>query len=164
VVIETLAHEYELTLYFSNDNLFPDTEYLRREQATLDLAQRLKIAVITETYSHSEWLTFVAGLEKEQERGARCVQCFTYRLERTAAKAKLLGMQFFSTTLPISPYKDYQQIIAVGEKIAQEQVLQFIVQPFGQNGGYQRSVQLSKEYGLYRQKYCGCEFSIPPTH
>jgi epoxyqueuosine reductase len=158
-VIEALALNYELTLYFSNDNISPTEEYTRRQLAAVTLAERLGLQVITEPYEHEVWLLFVAGLEKEPERGARCGQCFKYRLERTAVLAKQQDIKCFSTTLPVSPYKDYLQIVAVGEKIAQVQGLQFIVQPFGRDGGYQRSIQLSKEYGLYRQKYCGCEFS-----
>jgi predicted adenine nucleotide alpha hydrolase (AANH) superfamily ATPase len=159
-VIEQLADEYELVLFFSNANLYPEAEFVKRELAVHDLALRLQLTVINDEYNHKDWLAFVAGLEQEPEKGARCVQCFCYRLQRTALKAKKLGIDFFSTTLPISPYKDYQQIVTVGQKIAQEQGLSFIVQPFGQNSGYQRSIQLSQEYGLYRQKYCGCEFSI----
>lgn len=160
VVIETLAKDYALTLYFSNDNLFPEAEYLRRQQAVLELAQRLDITVIADSYCHQDWLLAVAGLEKEPERGGRCIQCFGHRLRHTVEKAKQLGIHYFSTTLPISPYKDYQQICAIGEQLAKDNSLQFIVQDFSQNGGYKRSILLSKEYGLYRQKYCGCEFSL----
>jgi hypothetical protein len=160
VVIEKLQQVYALTLFFSNDNIFPELEYSKRQTATGELAARLAIPVIHETYNHTDWLTFVTGLAHEPEQGKRCALCFTYRLQRTAAYAKAQKINFFSTTLPISPYKDYQQIISAGEAAAQNNGLTFVVQPYGNDGGYQRSIALSKQYALYRQKYCGCEFSM----
>ena len=154
-VIEQLAREYALELYFSNSNIFPETEYALREKASVQLATRLNIPMHIDQYDHGVWQNAIAGLEQEPERGKRCSLCFEMRLRRAAQFAVSQGFTYLSTTLPISPHKDFEQLQTVCAQVSQEYGLISVIERFS----YPRSVVLAKEYGLYRQKYCGCEYS-----
>ena len=101
----------------------------------------------------------IAGLESEPEGGERCTKCFSLRLEKTADEALQAGFPYFGTTLSVSPHKDHTLICRLGNALAAERGLSFINEDFKKKGGFQRSIELSKQYGLYRQNYCGCEYS-----
>ena len=111
-------------------------------------------------YKHSAWLEFVRGFEKEKEGGARCEKCFEFNLKKTAEKARELGIENFTTTLTVSRYKNSARIFSVARKVADKFGLKFVDEDFKKKCGYEKSVALSHEMNLYRQKYCGCEFSI----
>lgn len=160
-VLEQLKEDYDITLYFYNPNIAPKEEHDRRAE---ELERLLKIVgqkpAIYEEYNHEEFLSFVKGLEKEKEGGARCHKCYELRLRKTAQMAKQKGFDFFTTTLSVSPYKNAEYLNELGAKIEQEVGAKYLPANFKKKNGFLRVSQLSKEYGLYRQNYCGCEFSF----
>ena len=110
---------------------------------------------MVDDYDHAAWLGFIQGLEGEPESGKRCLRCFEFNLARTAECARRLGICFFATTLTISPHKRSADIFRIGLSMPG-----FVAIDFKKRDGFRRSVALSREYGLYRQRYCGCEFSL----
>ena len=110
-------------------------------------------------YDNQGWLDFVKGLEKEKEGGARCAKCFEYRLSKTAEYAKENGFDLFATTLSVSPHKNTLLINKIGEDLKNIKKIDFLTENFKKKDGYLRSIQISKELGLYRQNYCGCHFA-----
>ena len=150
---------HEVTLYFSNANIAPEKEYQLRLEAAKKLANTLGIELIVDSaVSHKEWLSKVAkGFEKEPEGGARCSRCFAFSLARAAAYAKEHGFDVFTTSLTVSKYKNSDLVFSAGETVGGEL---FLKENFKEDNGYKRSVELSKKYGLYRQWYCGCEYSM----
>ena len=111
------------------------------------------------TYEPEIFLDKARGLENEPERGRRCILCYELRLRKTAEEAKRLGFDYFTTTLTISPLKDAQILNRLGLKLSEEYGVKYLASDFKKNGGYQRSIELSQKYNLYRQNYCGCDFS-----
>ncbi|MCF7942373.1 MAG: epoxyqueuosine reductase QueH [Spirochaetia bacterium] len=153
--IERLTERGEdVTLFFSNSNIYPHQEYLRRLAEVERLARIFSVPLIEDIYDHESWLRWVSGLEDEPEKGRRCDRCFAYSLRRTAEKAEELGMQQFSTTLSISPHKRSASLFAAAEGLDG-----FVPDDFKKKNGFARSIALSREFELYRQDYCGCEFS-----
>lgn len=110
-------------------------------------------------YRPTEFFNAVKGLEQEPEGGARCSVCFAQRLEKTAERASIGGFDYFGTTLTVSPHKNYKLISEIGRTIALRYGLSFLDRDFKKKDGFRRSIELSKKYQLYRQNYCGCEFS-----
>jgi len=155
--LERLCRQGEVTLFFSNGNLFPEAEYERRLGAVRTLAAVCGIRLVADRYDHGAWRDWVAGLEHEPERGKRCRRCFEFSLRRAAAYATAHGFTALTTTLTISPHKDSQTIFAAGRAATGERFLDI---DFKQEDGFRRSLELSRQYGLYRQDYCGCEFSL----
>ncbi len=156
--IERLRAEHEVVLFFSNSNIHPPEEYERRLAAARSLAARLALPLVVDAYEHAAWRTAVAGLEAEPERGRRCEACFAFNLARAADYARLHGFDGFTTTLTISPHKSSATIFRVGASLGP-----FLAVDFKKADGFRRGLALSREYGLYRQAYCGCEFSRPPA-
>ena len=157
--IERLAEAgNQVVLFFSNCNIAPEEEYLRRLESMQKLAQICDLELIVDEYDHPAWRQAVSGLEKEPERGGRCPVCFDFSLERTARKAAELQIGRFATSLTVSPLKDSKTIFAVGAKYPG-----FEPYDFKKKDGYRRSGILAGEYGLYRQNSCGCEFSLRPS-
>jgi len=142
-------------LYFSNSNIFPFEEAQKRFAELMKVARIYELEMIREMYDHESWLLAIQGFEKEREGGERCKRCFAYNLAEANAKAAELGFNHFTTTLTVSRFKDSPTIFAVGERYERFEPIDF-----KKLGGFERSNVLSKEYGLYRQQYCGCEFSI----
>jgi predicted adenine nucleotide alpha hydrolase (AANH) superfamily ATPase len=154
--VERLLRENrEVTLFFSNSNIFPKEEYLKRLKYAEKLASHFNVPLIKDDYEHDRWLIFIAGLEDEPEKGSRCRKCFYFNLENTARKAAGLGIKEFTTTLTISPHKDSGLIFEAGGTFEG-----FREYDFKKKDGFRRSIELSKELDLYRQDYCGCEFSL----
>lgn len=150
-----LKEGWNPVLYFSNSNIFPFEEAQKRFAELMKVARIYELEMIREMYDHESWLLAIQGFEKEREGGERCKRCFAYNLAEANAKAAELGFNHFTTTLTVSRFKDSPMIFAVGERYERFEPIDFKKQ-----GGFERSNVLSKEYGLYRQQYCGCEFSI----
>jgi predicted adenine nucleotide alpha hydrolase (AANH) superfamily ATPase/VanZ family protein len=161
-VREVLAEGYDLDLIFSNSNIYPKSEYQKRLSEVKRFAKRFGLRVKEDVYRHREWKKAMAGHEKEAEGGERCELCFIYRLKRTAALAKKDKIDIFATTLSISPHKKTAIVNRSGLEAGECFGLEFLGQNFKANDGFKRSIELSKEFDLYRQNYCGCEFSIRP--
>ncbi|MGE4584358.1 MAG: epoxyqueuosine reductase QueH [Sphaerochaeta sp.] len=153
--IERLLEEgWNPILYFSNSNIFPEEEAIRRYEALLEVARTYHLQVINEHYDHAAWLASVAGFETEKEGGGRCERCFSYNLAQASQKAEELGFRHFTTTLTVSRFKNSKMIFRVGEQFPSFEPIDF-----KKKGGFDKSVQLTKQLGIYRQSYCGCEFS-----
>lgn len=140
-------------LFFSNSNLADREEYDKRLAAAKTVADRCGAELIADPYDHEAWLDAVKGLEDEPERGARCRKCFAFSLARTALEAEKRGMNF-ATTLTVSPHKSSDTIFEIGGAWTD-----FEPWNFKKNDGFLKSVRNSRDWGLYRQTFCGCEFS-----
>lgn len=158
-VIDVLKNEFDLTIFYSNSNIFPQIEYEKRLAEQKRYAKIVGIKVVDDVYNEEEFLEFVKGLEKEKEGGKRCEACFEFRLRRTAKFAKENGFDAFTTTLTVSPHKNSRVINEVGQKISQQEGVEYYAGNFKKQDGYKKSVELAKKYDLYRQNYCGCRFS-----
>ncbi|MBR3785104.1 MAG: epoxyqueuosine reductase QueH [Firmicutes bacterium] len=166
-VIERLVDDYDITVYFYNPCITDREEYEKRkenqirfiEHYNLHLGGTAKVSFIEGDYDPENYFQAVAGHEQEPEGGSRCTICFDQRLTKTAEAAKLGGYPLFTTTLTVSPHKNYPLISAIGKRAAEEYGVEFLDLDFKKKAGFQRSIQLSREYELYRQNYCGCEFS-----
>ena len=148
---------YEPVVYFCNPNIDTKEEFERRLEAQKITCMYHWVDLITETYCHEDFLNIVNGLENEPERGKRCDECIKLRLKMTAKKAKELGINRYTTSLVISPHKDFNKISQIGQE--QADGIEYISINFKKNDGFLKTNKLSKELGLYRQKYCGCEFA-----
>ncbi len=161
--LEYLSNYFKITLLYYNPNIAPAEEYEKRvkEQERLihELTPKHPIQFIAEKYEPHEFYDKVRGLEKEPEGGERCFVCYRLRMERAAQYAKKLGCNYFTTTLTISPLKNAEKINEIGNELSGIYHVNHLPSDFKKKGGYQRSIQLSKEHNLYRQNYCGCIFS-----
>ena len=154
-VLRELGHEP--TLFFSNFNIFPEEEHNKRLREVLKLAGITNVPLIVDDPAHAEWVNVVAkGLEAEPEKGLRCSRCFEYALQRTYNQMKTMDLDGFTTTLTVSPHKESQLIAGIGKRISES----YLDINFKKQDGFKKSLELSKEYELYRQSYCGCEFSL----
>lgn len=161
-----LQDKIKIKVFYYNPNIVDCDEYEKRSSELRRLVEALSleypnasIECIDDGYDAEPFLLTAKGLEKEKEGGARCARCFELRLRESARKAKLLGADFFTTTLTISPLKNAALINEIGEKIAKEEGIAWLYSDFKKKDGYKQSVELSKKYDLYRQNYCGCPFS-----
>ena len=157
--IERLKKHFELTIFYYNPNLDSVEEYSLRASEQMRLCKELGVDVLVSDYSPNTFLSAVKGHENDLEGGARCDICFALRLDQTAKIAKDRGFDFFTTTLTISPLKNAQKLNEIGYACAKKHGANWLPSDFKKKGGYLRSIELSKEYGLYRQDYCGCAFS-----
>jgi predicted adenine nucleotide alpha hydrolase (AANH) superfamily ATPase len=146
---------YDIALYFSNSNIFPEAEYQQRLEYIRKLSQIYEVVLEEDLYDHDAWLEHISGFEDEPEKGLRCQKCFEFNLARTAELAERRGYAHFTTTLTLSPHKISKIIFALGAKFPN-----YIAYDFKKKNGFLRSIALSKEWELYRQSYCGCEFSM----
>ena len=152
------AAGHEVTLFFSNANLTPEAEWQKRLESLYILAKHDSIPVIVDETSHTDWLASVAaGFEEEPERGKRCDRCFRYSLMRTYEATLDKKFEAFTTSLTVSPHKPSTLIFQVGQLISPSL---FLAIDFKKHDGFKHSLQRSEELGLYRQSYCGCEFSV----
>ena len=159
--IEKLIKYFDVTIFYYNPNIYPHEEFDKRlvNQEKV-LKHFIGVKIVVPDYDEQIFLQNVKGLESQAEGGLRCEECFKLRLKQTAIYAKLNGYDYFGTTLTVSSHKDEQKINQIGLKIANETNVNFLFADFKKHDGYKRSVDLSHEYGLYRQNYCGCRFSI----
>lgn len=165
-VLEQLQKVFEITVFYYNPNISEETEYRKRvaEQKRLIEALEQKepefpIAVIEGAYEPQEFYRVAKGLEECPEGGERCFRCYALRLEKTAQLAKEKGYDYFTTTLTISPLKNAGKLNAIGEEMGKKYGTAFLPSDFKKKDGYKRSIELSREYDLYRQDFCGCAFS-----
>lgn len=161
-VLEYLLNYFEITVFFYNPNITFEEEYQKRllEQKEYHNKRGYNIEVIDGRYNPQEdFFENIKGLEKEKEGGARCFKCYSLRMEETAIRASLDGYDYFSTVLSISPLKNAQWINEIGMELEKKYNIKFLFGDFKKKSRYLRSVNLSKEYQLYRQDYCGCVFS-----
>lgn len=165
--IERVLPDYKVTVFYFNPCITDPEEYERRKAAQIqflnaynqELSEEDHVAFIEGDYDPASFLRMVEGYEDEPEGGARCTLCFQQRLEAAARFAREEGYFAFGTTLTVSPHKNYPLISAIGNQIGKDCQVEFLDIDFKKKAGFQRSIQLSKEYGLYRQNYCGCVFS-----
>lgn len=161
--LEYLSKYFEITVFYYNPNIYPEEEYRKRvaelERFISEFPAEHPIRLIEGNYDPDEFFNAVKGLEHIPEGGERCFACYRLRLEKTAALAAELGADYFTTTLSISPYKNAEKLGEISEELADIYKVTALPTDLKKKGGYKRSIELSKEYGLYRQDYCGCVFS-----
>lgn len=159
--LTVLDKYFRITLYFCNPNIAPEEEYIFRmnELKRLVREMALDIPIIEEKYDPVPFYELAKGLEELPERGERCQKCIAYRLRKAGAKAKELEFDMFTTTLTISPHKDCAFINECGGLIQDECGVPYLFSDFKKHDGYKHSIELSKQYNLYRQNYCGCIYS-----
>ena len=163
-VLEYLSEYFKITIFYYNPNIYPESEYTKRilEQQKLirDMKFRYPVSFLAGKYDKEKFYEMAAGMEDLKERGARCMKCYELRLTETARQAVAGEFDYFTTTLSISPMKNAQKLNEIGVRVGEEYGVKYLVSDFKKKNGYKRSIELSKEYGLYRQDYCGCEFSM----
>ena len=157
--IERLKEVFDITIYFYNPNMDSLDEYSLRANEQVKLCKLMGVNCVVIEYNDNEFYSQVKGLENEREGGRRCLKCFELRLNSTAKFAKQNGFDFFTTTLTVSPLKNSQVLNEIGYSCEKELGVKFLPSDFKKKNGYSRSIELSKEYDLYRQNYCGCVFS-----
>ena len=162
-VIEYLSNYFDITILYYNPNIYPEKEYTRRRDELKNFLPRFNlknnIALIEDKYNPDEYYNAVRGLEKMGEKSKRCYECYTLRMERAAKYASNNNYDYFTTTLSISPYKVSSWINEIGEKLEKKYNVKYLYSDFKKKNGYKRSLEISKEYNLYRQDYCGCVYS-----
>ena len=162
-VTEYLHEFFEITVFFYNPNITEETEYIKRREELKRYLREVhfgrEIVFLDADHDPERFFEVSKGLEDEPERGRRCTECYRLRLEKTAAAARDGGYDYFCTTLSISPHKDADRLMMIGEELADAYGVSYLPSDFKKKGGYQRSIELSREYELYRQDYCGCVFS-----
>lgn len=161
--LEYLSQYFEITVLYYNPNISPEEEFGKRvaEEKRLISEMRVKnpVTLVVDEYNPREFFDAVKGLENEPEGGERCFVCYRLRLERSAKYAAEHGFDYFCSTLSISPLKKAQKLNEIGEELSGIYKVKNLPNDFKKKGGYLRSIELSREYGLYRQNYCGCVFS-----
>ena len=135
-------------------------EYQKRLEAEKILCENSGVELIVEEYNQEEFFDYVKGFETEPEKGLRCDKCFELRLTKTANKAKELGIENFTTSIVISPYKNFQKLSTIGEEIASKTGINFLAIDFKKKDGFLKTNKIANSLSLYRQNYCGCKFSM----
>ena len=163
-VLEYLSEYFSITVFYYNPNIFPAKEYEKRvkeqEALILRLPAKHRISFLEGPYEQERFYEMAKGLELEPEGGERCFRCYHLRLLEAAQMARAGAFDYFTTTLSISPLKDAEKLNEIGEKLAREYGVAYLNSDFKKRNGYKRSIELSREYGLYRQDYCGCVYSL----
>ena len=163
-VLEYLTQYFELTLLWYNPNIYPEAEFQKRYDTLLKLIRDMglenRVGVLFEEHRSAEYYARARGLEDEPEGGRRCTECFRLRLEETAKLAAARGFDYFCTTLTLSRHKDAVRINAIAEEIAQKAGVKWLPSEFKKRDGENRSLALCEQYNVYRQLYCGCEYSL----
>ncbi|MBR1390565.1 MAG: epoxyqueuosine reductase QueH [Lachnospiraceae bacterium] len=163
-VIEYLSVFFQITVFYYNPNIYPDEEYFKRVKEQQEFIRRFPakhaVRFLEGEFDKAAFYAMAKGLEQEREGGARCFGCYELRLRKTAEEARKGQFDYFTTTLSISPMKNAEKLNEIGQRLAEEYELHYLFSDFKKRNGYQRSVELSKEYGMYRQDYCGCIYSM----
>ena len=163
-VLERLSNFFEITIFYYNPNITEENEYLKRIEELKKLISLINykypITLLEGDYVPEKFFEMSRGLENEPERGRRCYKCYEMRLEETARIADELGFDNFCTTLTLSPHKNANWINEIGEGLNSKYDSVYLYSDFKKKNGYKRSIELSKEYDLYRQDYCGCVYSL----
>ena len=162
-VLEYLTKYFDIDLLYYNPNISPYSEYEKRISEMKRLVTEMplsgNISIIDGKYDPERFAGIANGLETLPEGGERCFKCYRLRMEETAKAAAEQGYDYFTTTLSISPHKNTEKINEIGQELEQEYGIKYLYADFKKKEGYKRSIQLSREYGLYRQNYCGCIYS-----
>lgn len=162
-VLEQLGDIFKITILFYNPNITEEDEYIKRLDEIKNFISKFKtkysISLVEGRYLPEEFLNISKGLENTKERGPRCFKCYKLRLEETAKIAEKEKFDYFSTTLTLSPYKNSDWVNAIGEDLNKQYNSKYLYSDFKKHNGYKRSIELSNEYNLYRQDYCGCIYS-----
>ena len=163
-VLERLSNFFEITIFYYNPNITEEKEYLKRIEELKKFISLVKykypISLIPGNYEPQKFFEMAKGLEDEPERGKRCYKCYAMRLEESARIADELGFDYFCTTLTLSPHKNSNWINEIGEDLNNRYNSIYLYSDFKKRNGYKRSIELSREYDLYRQDYCGCVYSL----
>ncbi len=163
-VLEYLTQFFDITLLWYNPNIFPQAEFEKRFETLISLIEQMGLAdevnILAEPWKSQDYYRRIKGLEDEPEGGSRCAECFRLRLLETARLAKHYGYDYFCSTLSLSRHKDAVLINSIGEELARAVGVSWLPSDFKKRDGENRSIELSEQYGLYRQLYCGCEFSL----
>lgn len=162
-VLEYLANTFEITIFFYNPNITDSIEYQKRLHEIKKFIKEFKtkypISLIEGKYNQNDFFAIAKELENEPERGKRCYKCYELRLKETAQVAEDNHFSYFTTTLSLSPYKNSNWINEIGQKLDTKYTSHYLYSDFKKKNRYKRSIELSKEYNLYRQDYCGCIYS-----
>lgn len=162
-VLEILSEQYDITVYFYNPNITDEAEYIKRfselQRFVREAPFARQVNVVDGGYASDLFFEMSKGLEEAPERGPRCYKCYEMRMDAAAKYAKENEYDIFTTSLSISPHKNATWINEIGMRIGEKYEIDYMYSDFKKKNGYARSIELSKEYGLYRQDYCGCIFS-----
>lgn len=163
-VLEYLSRYFEITVFYYNPNIYPPEEFGKRVEEQKRLIAQLPaehpISFLDGPYEPERFYEMAKGLEQVPEGGARCFKCYRLRLTETAEMARAGKYDYFTTTLSISPLKNAEKLNEIGGQLAKDYGVDYLYSDFKKRNGYKRSTELSREYGLYRQDYCGCVFSM----
>lgn len=163
-VIEYLSQYFRITVFYYNPNIYPDEEYVKRVKEQQEFIRRFPtkhpVSFIEGDFDKEAFYGMAKGLEQVREGGERCFGCYRLRLEKTAQLAVERGFDYFTTTLSISPLKNAAKLNEIGMQLSREYGVAYLLSDFKKRNGYKRSVEISKEYEMYRQDYCGCVFSM----
>lgn len=163
-VLETLSSDFSITVFYYNPNIYPAEEYWKRvkeqEEFIRKLPVRYPISFLEGIYDTERFYDTVKGMEKIPEGGERCFACYRLRLSEAVREAEKGEFDYVTTTLTISPMKNAQKLNEIGEELCAETSVRWLPSDFKKKNGYKRSTELSREYGMYRQDYCGCVFSM----
>ncbi len=162
-VLEYLSKYFKITILYYNPNITDKNEYFKRLNEIQNFIKKINytnsVDIMDVEYNPDEYFNIVKGLEKDKEGGSRCYKCYEMRMDKTALIAKLNNYDYFTTTLSISPYKNSKWINEIGEHLQDKYNIKYLYADFKKRNGYKKSIELSKEYNLYRQNYCGCIYS-----
>ena len=162
-VISTLTPHFNITILYYNPNIEPKEEYEHRKEEEIRFINEYpninKLDFLDCDHENEVYHETIKGLENEKEGGARCMKCYLLRLEKTAKIAKEQGYDYFATTLTVSPLKNSKKLNEFGEYLSQKYNIKYLYSDFKKKEGYKHSIELAKEYNLYRQDYCGCIYS-----
>lgn len=159
--IEMLKNSgYEVVVYFYNPNIFPSDEYQKRLEAEQKLCNHYGVELIIGSWESEKYFDYVKGYETCPEKGDRCKLCFEMRLENSAQKAIELGISEFTTSIVISPHKNYTVLSEIGQRIAEKYGLNYVAIDFKKKDGFLKTNRIARDLVLYRQNYCGCKFSL----
>ena len=161
--LETLSSYFKITVFYYNPNIYPPEEYKMRvgeqERFVESFPAKYPITFVEGNYDTDKFYAMAKGLEQVKEGGERCYKCYELRLRETCEYAKAKGFDFFTTTLSISPMKNAKWLNEIGAKLEEEYGISYLYSDFKKKNGYKRSTEISNEYGMYRQYYCGCVYS-----
>ena len=160
IALDRLAQNYKIEGIFYNPNIHPENEYERRKNAMKQLTKQTGFKWTEVGYDPDNWYELTEGLENEPEKGLRCEKCIKMRLRQTARLSIEKGFDAFAAVLTVSPHKDAEMVNRLGHEAGTEYGIEYVPTDLKKQDGFKRSIELSKEYGLYRQQYCGCEYSL----
>ncbi len=162
--LEYLSEYFSITVFYYNPNIFPEEEYRHRAKEQKEFIQKLPtehpVSFVEGAFDTDAFYAMAKGFEHCPEGGERCFRCYELRLRESAELAKKLQMDYFTTTLSISPLKNARKLNEIGKRLENEYGVRYLVSDFKKRNGYKRSTELSREYGMYRQDYCGCVYSL----